>query len=323
MSVKSIKAVRKDIIEMQGYVSGEQPAAGKYIKLNTNENPFPPSHKVVDAIHDAASASLNIYPDALSNSFRLAAANHFSVHPNNIICGNGSDDILTILTRTFVSPGDKIRIPYPSYVLYKTLAAIQGASTEEIHFNSDWSLPDSFAQPEEDLSLVFLPNPNSPSGTVIENQKIAEFAERLNCPIVVDEAYVDYSDSDAIELINSHDNVIVTRTLSKSYGLAGLRFGFCLAHEKIIEQMLKVKDSYNCDALSIAGATAAICDQDWLKSNREKIIEIREELESELIRLGFEVTPSKANFVWCRHPQCSSKSLMHPEGCWYALLKVC
>lgn len=312
--MSSTESVRQDILEMKGYVSGEQPAAGKYIKLNTNENPFPPSNKVVDAIHDAASIGLNIYPDAVSNSFRLAASQSlsnptFSIQPENILCGNGSDDILTILTRTFVSPGDFIRIPYPSYVLYKTLAAIQGATTEEIQFNDNWTLPDSFSANDQKLSLAFLPNPNSPSGTTIPNETLGKLASQLDCPLVIDEAYVDFAESNALELVQTHDNVIVTRTLSKSYGLAGLRFGFCVAHASIIEQMLKVKDSYNCDALSIAGATAAICDSRWLDDNRSKIKELRSELDSELQRMGFQTTPSQANFVWCRHPDHDSKTI--------------
>ncbi len=307
--MEPLESVRKDILAMKGYVSGEQPAAGKFIKLNTNENPFPPSDKVVDAIHDCAAQNLNVYPDALSTSFRIAAANHFAVDPENIICGNGSDDILTILTRTFVGSEGKIRIPYPSYVLYRTLASIQGARTEEVHFNSDWSLPDAFGKAENDLRLVFLPNPNSPSGTVVPPKALIQIASSIQCPLVIDEAYADFASFNSIDLIRESPNIIVTRTLSKSYGLAGLRFGFAIAIETVIEQMQKVKDSYNCDSLSIAGATAAINDQAWLQKNTQKILELRQVLTGELIRLGFEIVPSEANFVWCKHATHSSKSL--------------
>lgn len=307
--MKILDTLREEIRLMKGYASGEQPASGKFIKLNTNENPFPPSAKVVDAIHDAASHHLNVYPDALANAFRIAAAELFKVTPENIICGNGSDDILTILTRAFVPPNSKIRIPYPSYVLYKTLADIQGAQTEEVSFNADWSLPDRFGQSDENLKLAFLPNPNSPSGTVVPADVIVDLAQSLDCPLVVDEAYADFAESNCLHLISQCDNIVVTRTLSKSYGLAGLRFGFAIAHEKLIAQLLKVKDSYNCDSLAIAGATAAIHDQQWLGENCQKIIALRTELIAHLQRLDFETIPSQANFVWCKHRSIDSKTL--------------
>ncbi|MEC9093583.1 MAG: histidinol-phosphate transaminase [Planctomycetota bacterium] len=301
--------VRDDILETPGYVSGEQPASGKFIKLNTNENPFPPSTKVIAALHEAVTQGLNVYPDASAKAFRISAAGLLGLQPENLICGNGSDDILTILTRTFVSAGSKIRIPYPSYVLYKTLAAIQGARTEEFKFEKDWSISSDFGKQDDDLKLVFLPNPNSPSGTVIDRDTLIEIASSLECPLVLDEAYADFAKSHAVDLVSRCENIIVTRTLSKSYALAGLRFGFAIAHPSIIEQLEKVKDSYNCDAISIAGATAAINDQSWLAENTEKIVNLRNDLWKELIRLGFEAVPSEANFIWCRHAGHSSKSL--------------
>ena len=301
--------VRRNIREMQGYVSGEQPDTAKFIKLNTNENPFPPSAKVVEAIRSAALGNLNVYPDALSSAFRIAASEILQIEPTNILCGNGSDDILTMLTRTFVDAGDWIRIPYPSYVLYRTLAAIQGAQTEEIHFNSDWSLPAEFARTDKTPSLVFLPNPNSPSGTAVPLEEISKLAESLPCPLVVDEAYADFAETNSLELVRQHENLIVTRSLSKSYGLAGLRFGFAIASESIIAEMQKVKDSYNCDSLSIAGATAAIQDTDWLNENRQKIIKLRSELDRDLVELGFHTVPSQANFIWCQHPNHPALSL--------------
>lgn len=309
MKTTVLDFVRDEIRNMQGYVSGEQPASGKYIKLNTNENPFQPSHRAIDAIHDAASSGLNVYPDALATAFRMVAAAHHAVQPENIICGNGSDDILTILTRTFVSPGHRIRVAYPSYILYRTLAAIQGAGTEEIHFDQEWNLPESFGDAGEALDLVFLPNPNSPSGTSIPLERLAKFANQLNCPLVVDEAYADFSRQSAVGLIDDHPNVIVTRTLSKSHALAGLRFGYGIASAELVSQMLKVKDSYNCDSLSIAGATAALADTQWLAEHVEQILKTREDLTRNLRRLGFEVTASDANFVWCRHPDHSAQSV--------------
>src|SRR5690606_1890253 len=183
------------------------------------------------------------------------------VEPDWILCGNGSDDILTILTRAFVGQGQWLRLPTPSYILYKTLAEIQGAESEQIQFNDDWTLPETFGTGGTNLKLAFLPNPNSPSGTVVSKDQIRQMADSLPCPILVDEAYVDFADDHCINLVKENEKIMVSRTFSKSYALAGLRFGFVVAQPQIIEQLQKVKDSYNCDALSLAGALAAIDDQ--------------------------------------------------------------
>ena len=300
--------VRNNISQLAGYVPGEQPQGGKFIKLNTNENPYPPSLKVVEAIQVAAEKLVR-YPDPVSTAFRLAAGEALNVDPDWIICGNGSDDILTVLTRSFVDQGDLIRFPNPSYILYRTLAEIQGARSQEVDFNDDWTLPTSFGDPDEGLKLVFLPNPNSPTGTVVSQEEILALAEQLPCPILIDEAYVDFAEFNCIELVKQNEKIMVSRTLSKSYGLAGLRFGFLVAQPSMIEQLLKVKDSYNCDALSIAGATAAISDQQWLRENVSKIRATRESLQSQLTQLGFEVIPSQANFVWFTHPEAEVKPI--------------
>ena len=184
------------------------------------------------------------------------------------MAGNGSDDILTIVTRAFVGQGQWLRLPYPSYVLYKTLAQLQGAFSEEVRFRPDWSLPPEFAAARKDLRLVFLANPNSPSGTLVPPGQVLDLAERLPCPLLVDEAYVDFADANCLELVARNEKVLVSRSLSKSYALAGLRFGYVVAQPQVIQQLLKVKDSYNCDALSIAAAAAAIGDQAWRAANR-------------------------------------------------------
>lgn len=300
--------VRSDIAKMAGYVPGEQPQAGKFIKLNTNENPYPPSPRVMTAIQ-AAATDLTRYPDPMADAFRHRAAHLWSVEPSWILCGNGSDDLLTILTRTFVGAQECLRLPYPSYILYRTLAEIQGAQFEEVTFQSDWSLPVEFGRCRDDLRLAFLPNPNSPSGTVIDRETILELAQRLPCPLVIDEAYADFAEQNCVDLVEKCEKILVTRTLSKAYGLAGLRFGYVIAQPHWIEQLTKVKDSYNCDTLSIAAATAAIDDQGWLKENRTKVVATRQRLTSALTELGFAVTPSQANFVWCRHPQFPSRPL--------------
>jgi histidinol-phosphate aminotransferase len=295
--------VRPAIARLTGYVPGEQPQAGKFIKLNTNENPYPASPRVAQAIGQVLDAGLTRYPDPLGDAFRIRAAQLWGLDKDWILCGNGSDDILTILTRTFVDAGQMLRLPYPSYVLYKTLAEIQGAQAEQVAFGPDWNLGDDFSRAAANLKLVFLPNPNSPSGTVIPSARILELAEALPCPLVIDEAYADFAEDHCVRLVEQNEKILITRSLSKAYGLAGLRFGYVIARPKWIAELSKVKDSYNCDALSIAGATAAIDDQVWLRENRARIVATRGRLEQALAELGFSAQPSQANFVWCTHPQ--------------------
>jgi histidinol-phosphate aminotransferase len=245
----------------------------------------------------------------MCNAFRRRAGEVLGVNPDWILCGNGSDDILTIVTRTLVGQRQLLRLPYPSYILYKSLAQLQGARAEEICFESDWSLGDKFGQPAEDLRLAFLPNPNSPSGTTLSPARILELAESLPCPLLVDEAYADFADQNCLSLVAKNEKIMVSRTLSKSYARAGLRFGFLVAQPHLIEQFTKVKDSYNCDALAIAGATAAIDDESWLAENRTKILETRRRLIHGMRELGFAAVDSQANFVWNPHPDVPVKPL--------------
>jgi histidinol-phosphate aminotransferase len=303
----SAPAVRHDVAALSGYVPGEQPQGGKWIKLNTNENPYPPSPAVARAITaTAAGRTLAKYPDPIATVFRLRAAEVLGVDPDWIICGNGSDDLLTILVRTFVGAGECLRMPYPSYILYRTLAGIQGAGCDEFHYARDWSLDDAFAAPTTAagaaVKLAIIANPNSPSGTLLPPARIAALADRLPCAVVVDEAYGDFADSNCLALVKENPRVIVSRSFSKSYALAGLRFGFAVAQPPVIEQLLKVKDSYNCDALSIAAATAAIDDQAWLAANRAAIVATRRRLTDSMRALGYQAQESQANFVWCTHP---------------------
>ncbi|HUE71395.1 MAG TPA: histidinol-phosphate transaminase [Pirellulaceae bacterium] len=301
---------RDNIRAMAGYVPGEQPQSGKFIKLNTNENPYPPSPQVARAVAEVLERGLQKYPDPLADAFRTRAAEVLGLPgKDGILCGNGSDDILTICTRAFVGEGDLLRLPYPSYILYKSLAQIQGARSEEIRLADDWSLPPEFAASADRLKLAFLPNPNSPTGTTIGREAILALAERLPCPLVVDEAYVDFADFHCADLPAKNEKILVSRSLSKSFGLAGLRFGFLIGQPQIIEQLIKVKDSYNCDALSIAAATAAIDDQAWLAENRAKIVATRQQLTDGLTQLGMTVIPSQANFVWCTHPSQPAKPI--------------
>ena len=295
---------------MLPYTPGEQPAPGKTVKLNTNENPFPPPPAVVEAIRNAAGGHLNRYPDPMANSFRRAAADALGLPgPDWVLAGNGSDDILTILVRGFVGESQKLRLPYPSYILYRTLADIQGAGWQQTHFADGWKLPAAFAENSDDVRLVLLPNPNSPSGTLVAPDEVAKIADSLDCPLVVDEAYADFATTNCLKLVAQNERVMVTRTLSKSYGLAGVRFGFLVAQPHIVAELAKIKDSYNCDALAIAAATAAMGCQDWLADVVTKLNATRSTMQTELTELGFNVTPSHANFVWCQHPTADHKSI--------------
>jgi len=294
--------VRPQIAAMSAYVPGEQPREETITKLNTNENPYPCSPQVIEAITRACRNGLSRYPDPTASAFRAAASQLLGVPADWLLCGNGSDELLTIVTRALVDSGDCIRYPTPSYVLYRTLAEIQGADRQEVSFGSDWTLGKDFVAPSDRLRLVFLANPNSPSGTMIPPARVLEIAEALPCPLLVDEAYVDFADKNCIALVARCEKIIVTRSMSKSYSLAGLRFGYLVAQPHLIAQFNKVKDSYNCDALSIAGATAAISDQSWLDETRRRIIATRQRLAQGIQQLGFRTTPSQANFVWNTHP---------------------
>ncbi len=300
---------RPEIDAMAGYVPGEQPQEGEVLKLNTNENPYRASPAVDRAIEEAVRRGLRKYPDPSAGAFRRKAAEVLGVEPDGILCGNGSDDILTIVTRAFVGQGQLLRSPYPSYILYRTLARIQGARSEEVRFEADWSLGDRFAEGAEDLRLAFLPNPNSPSGTVLPPQRVLELAERLPCPLLVDEAYADFAEANCMQLVAQSEKVLVSRSMSKSYALAGLRFGYVVAQPQVIAGLAKVKDSYNCDALSIAAATAAIGDRAWLADNRAKIVATRRRLAEGMRNLGFATVDSHANFTWNVHPERPAKPL--------------
>jgi histidinol-phosphate aminotransferase len=285
------------IARMAGYVPGEQPQGGGFIKLNTNENPYPPSPRVKQALVEAVGDRLRLYPDPVGTAFRRVAARLHGVDPEMILAGNGSDDILTIITRAFVGPGDLAAYPTPSYLLYSTLIHLQDGQEHVVPFSSEWTLDsEAFARPG--LKLAYLANPNSPSGTSLPPRWVAELAERLPCPLVVDEAYGDFAREHCIPLVREHPNVIVTRSFSKGYSLAGIRLGYLVACAEVVEQLNKVKDSYNCDALSLAAGAAALEDQDYLASTRSKILATRTRLAGALREMGYAVPESQANFVW-------------------------
>lgn len=291
--------LRANIRAMAGYTPGEQPRDGSYLKLNTNESPYPPSPRVIEAIRNAASGDLlRKYPDAVGLAFRQTASRVLGVDPDSILIGNGSDDVLTIITRAFVPEGGLVVSPTPSYLLYRSLAEIQGADYGAAPYTGDWQLPRPW--PLTNAHLTFIANPNSPSGTAVSTFALEQLAEELSGPLIIDEAYADFADHNAL-LLAHRPNVIVTRSLSKSYALAGIRFGYAVGEPALIQELIKVKDSYNCDVLSLAAAAAALDDQEYFQTTRAKIVATRSRLAVELRQLGFSVPASQANFVWCRH----------------------
>jgi histidinol-phosphate aminotransferase len=291
--------LRSNIRAMAGYTPGEQLSDG-FIKLNTNENPYPPSPRVLETLQATlAGDRLRKYPDPLGTSFRQTAGRQLGVDPDAILIGNGSDDVLTIITRAFVPENGLVVSPTPSYLLYQTLAEIQGARYQTVPYTPDWRLP--LPWPIRQANLTLLANPNSPSGTTVRLKDLEQLADDLSGPLLLDEAYVDFADAHALSLV-SRPNVIVTRSFSKSYSLAGIRFGYAVADPAVVRELIKVKDSYNCDVLSLVAATAALEDQEYFKSTLARILATRSRLSQALQGLGFDVCPSQANFVWCRLP---------------------
>lgn len=300
---------RQNIDSLSAYVPGEQPAANtKVIKLNTNENPYPPSPQALQVLKTLDGECLRRYPQPLAQDFRMAASQVLDVPADWILVGNGSDDLLTMIMRACVEPGRKVAYPMPTYVLYRTLAQIQDAEVVEIPFHEDYSLPIEQII-ETQAAVTFIASPNSPSGTTAPIELLDKLATHLSGILVIDEAYVDFADSNALELVKKHDNVIVLRTLSKGYSLAGLRLGFGIAKPSLLEGLFKVKDSYNVDAIACAIGAAAILDQSYKIANAEKIKDSRSQMVEELQKLGFYVLPSQANFLLAQSPNGKAKSL--------------
>ena len=294
-------APRPNVAAMTGYVPGEQ-TARRVVKLNTNENPYPPPPSVMRAVCGIEADALRRYPEPTARRVREAAARRHGVTSEQVLCGNGSDDLLTILVRTFVPDGGRIAYPAPTYSLYPTLAQIQNASVEEIDWADGWKLPvAALVDAAADLTVVV--NPNAPSGTLLQPAEVAELAEALGGrPLLVDEAYADFAGVTCVGLIAKHPNVIVSRTLSKGFSLAGLRFGYAMADASVVAQMNKVRDSYNCDVLAQTAAVAALDNADEAADTWAKVQDERRRLTAELTALGFDVIPSHANFVLATCP---------------------
>jgi len=296
-----LRYFRPNIRTLAGYVPGEQPQVSGVTKLNTNENPYPPSPKVRAALRKAIDESLRLYPESRSDTLRTVAGSIYGVKPANIIAGNGSDELLSMLLRCFVGSHDRVAFPVPTYSLYDTLVAIQDGVAAPVDFPPDFSVPPALA--EQSAALTFLCNPNAPSGTLVSLQQVEKFAQSLPGILVVDEAYVDFAASEgasSIPLIQRLPNLVVLRTFSKSFSLAGMRIGLAFASEHIISGMMKVKDSYNVNRLSLIAATAALQDLPWMTRNARRIQRTRKRLTTGLVRVGYDVYPSHANFVLAR-----------------------
>ena len=283
--------IARHVRKLEEYVPGEQPRAKSVVKLNTNENPYPPSPKCRAALRDFDYARLRRYPDPNCSELCAEIARLNGTTPERVFVGNGSDEILALAAKCFVEDDESIGSLDPSYSLYKTLAAIR---------NVKWTGLDVTAS----TSLFLLTNPNAPTGEFREPSEIAAFAKKFRGVVIVDEAYGDFARANCMSLATAeaNRNLIAMRTFSKSYSLAGLRVGYCVGPRDLIRAMYKVKDSYNVDALAQTVALAAIRDQDWMRKNAAKVIRSRTRLSAALEKRGWDVLPSEANFVFARPP---------------------
>ena len=293
------------------YTPGEQPKIDNLIKLNTNENPYGPSPKVIDAISKANSDDLRKYPDPLSTDLKQSIATYYDLPLDSIFVGNSSDEVLAHTFRALLKQNKPILYPDITYSFYPVYCQLFGIEYQQIPLRDDFTLNIDDYQIENG-GIIFA-NPNAPTGIALSINEIKTLLERNpNSVIVVDEAYVDFAEESAVSLITNFDNLLVTQTLSKSRGLAGLRVGLALGNPALIEGMERVKNSfhpYALDRLSAAGAAAAFDDVDYFKSTCDKVIHTRTTSTQSLINLGFEVLPSSTNFVFAKHPNHNAAKL--------------
>jgi histidinol-phosphate aminotransferase len=286
---------RDNIEALKGYEPGFQPKQRDIVKLNTNENPFPPSPEVMKALARIDAEKLRRYPDPMGDEFRRAAAEVHGLAPENIMCSNGGDDLLTIAFRAFCDDGRAVAYPVPTYSLYPVLAKLQNCPAIEIPFDGEFNLPVKLTKTNAALTVVC--NPNAPSGSFISVGELASLADELSGALLIDEAYVDFSEDNCLALVKDFGNVLILRSLSKGYGLAGLRFGYAIAQPELIAGLMKIKDSYNVDAVAIALASAAIKDREYFNKTTDQVKKARDWLTARLRDLKFDVPVSHSNFV--------------------------
>lgn len=296
--------------EIEPYVPGEQPKDKKYIKLNTNENPYPPSKNVLDSIVKSLNR-LNLYPEPTTEDLRVELGKYYSLKKSQIFVGNGSDEVLAFAFMAFFNPGDTILYPDITYSFYPVYAGLFKLESELVEVNENFSLTvESFSKKND--GIIF-PNPNAPTGKIMSITEIEEILKNnINSVVIVDEAYVDFGGESAVRLVDKYPNLLVTQTLSKSRSLAGLRVGFGFGSEELIDGLNRIKNSinsYTVDTLAMNGALESIKDVDYFKETTAKIMNTRVRITEELEKLNFKVIESSANFVFISHENVKAEDL--------------
>ncbi|MDF2522824.1 MAG: histidinol-phosphate transaminase [Clostridiales bacterium] len=293
------------------YVPGEQPRDRKYIKINTNENPYPPSPRVIEAIKRVADERLKLYPDPTCDGLKDELAKYYGVEKDQVFVGNGSDEILAFSFQAFFNPGNPILFPEVTYSFYPVYAQLFDISYRALPMNSDLSIPAAMFL-QKNGGVIF-PNPNAPTGMYLKQTEIKRIlGGNMEKVVVIDEAYIDFGGESAVNLISEYPNLLVVKTMSKSRALAGLRVGYAFGNKELIEGLERIKNSFNSytlDTLAIAGALEAIRDVEYFEETRAKIIRTRQHVTQELRELGFTVAESMANFVFASHDNYPAQSL--------------
>lgn len=304
------KYLSEIVKKIEPYVPGEQPKDKKYIKLNTNENPYPPTKKALDSIYNSLD-KLNLYPEPTTENLRRELADYYSLKEEQVFVGNGSDEVLAFSFMAYFNPEDTILFPDITYSFYPVYAGLFKLKKELVRVNDDFSL-DAKLFKKENNGIIF-PNPNAPTGKLMELSEIEEILKNnIENVVIVDEAYIDFGGESAVSLIDKYPNLLVTQTLSKSRSLAGLRVGFAFGQEDLIDGLNRIKNSinsYTVDTLAMNGALESIKDRDYFKETTEKIINTRERVTKKLKELGFKVIESKANFVFISHEEKNAEDL--------------
>ena len=306
--------IRKHVERLHPYVPGEQPKARGLIKLNTNENPYPPSPKVLAATQAAVDDRLRLYPNPTAQGLRVRLAKLHSVKPENVIVGNGSDELLALATRAFVEPGrDCVQYFTPSYSLYPVLTDIQNTRRHEVPLPADFSLP-TVQELRRDkrwdfkAALTFVTTPNAPSGCGYATADLDALCRAQKGVVILDEAYVDFAGENAMALATKYDHVLVSRTFSKAYSLCFQRIGYFVGPAKLIEALDKIRDSYNVNGLGQVAAEATLKQMPYYRANFRKIIELRERTTEQLAALGFQTLPSATNFILTKPPRFAART---------------
>jgi histidinol-phosphate aminotransferase len=310
--------VRPLVHKLHAYIPGEQPKIKGLIKLNTNENPYPPSPRVLKAVKAAVDGRLRLYPNPTAQLLREKLAKLHRCKPENIIIGNGSDEVLALAVRAFVEPSRKagarrqtseslVQYFHPSYSLYPVLADIHGAARNPVALNADFSMPSVAELKRErvfdfDAALTFVTTPNAPSGRGYTTAELESLCRAMKGVVVLDEAYVDFAGENAMKLALKYPQVIVARTFSKAYSLCFQRIGYFVGHPELIAALDKIRDSYNVNGLGQVAALATLEDLPYYRANFRRIIDTREELSRTLTKLGFRVLPSQTNFILAKPP---------------------